>query len=894
MEENTQTYPYSQLSLEETLRQRWLQTFDTPFPSELGPWLKELIQQEVAHARMADCRLDDATLAKARDGRRLSLTRLDHVETEITETLFAQMKLRRFLTVNSELGKQQAHLYELNKRQAQLLTEQRELERYQAFEAVNGRFQRIVNLRKSIAFTRQQHVELSANVANTQRAADEAEKRTVIEKAKVKESEEALVSAALMLNESTRLRTDALVTNLRRDDMREQQAITRERLEMMEKAKDENSKLQEEAQRQLAQLMLKRQSLEVHSNLIEHAEGTMVRLKVLQDTIYLRDNLKQQLSEAIRNNNERNEQLRRLFSQSQEIEDSIQTLNEEVAAHRSSIAGQDSYNLQRRVTDFHGRHLMLKTAASLWRSIALGYNLLEEKRQQTAALRLKNEHLSRTIDEMEVDVRRLEKQLDEKTVQLTVAKTQNIIELREDLQEGTPCVLCGAVHHPWYGETVSEQNALIASLKLDCELMGKDLDRKRRELSLLKMDMATTNGQLDSERKHIEFIEKRQSEDTTEWQLFSQLDRSFAECSSSTNREARASMIQQLIDKNDVDMENAEKELNAFNFHMDAINNLSSRIQQRQQEANDLSVRLNEVNTACQVMAGQVERFTSRLNNVNQDFSRYYDALDKIISLPDWFPSWTSAPESLNLRIQEMAEQWKVLNIQIHNQESRLDALAINAEQLNKVIALLQADLQRIDLSLGKLTQHVEVTNNDLQQLEEGRDMMVFFTEKRDALTKQRDFSRKTQDAYVQTMVAHLSLQSQILNMEEITHYLERNLADERSELDMWMQHYNTSHPPVQMAELERLLANGKSWEEVRKNVKDLTEDYIATRARLDFLRADIIAMQSDGVTPIEGDGNKELESLRRQVEDLELKRKQVLQQLGHYEDMLLKHEKTC
>ena len=85
-----------------------------------------------------------------------------------------------------------------------------------------------------------------------------------------------------------------------------------------------------------------------------------------------------------------------------------------------------------------------------------------------------------------------------------------------------------------------------------------------------------------------------------------------------------------------------------------------------QQQADDLSVRLNEANTACQVMAGQVERLNQRLQQSTNAYRQRYDALEQAITLPEWFTQWKKAPESLKQHIQGLRDQWEATESRLH------------------------------------------------------------------------------------------------------------------------------------------------------------------------------------------------------------------------------------
>lgn len=836
--------------------------------------------------------LTPAQLERAREAKRLSEAKLVNIEDSIERLRTQQEWLRRYNEVEMALSQEKERLNSLNKQFTALTNEGQELERYELLEGVQGTFQRIQVLEEFIAQNKLTAEQTEKEAEQMQARWDEQLhlKQTMTEQSWAAEERLYHIMDKVVKGSHLDGAVEMLygeINALRQNEGR--LALQQKNLEaLIEEDEADIDMTSQELERQSAG----RQSMEMHEMMLENGDVVLLLLDRLQEIEANQQALMNARQEAVRRQEEENNMLGQIFSKYQEVNAQIDALNEEMKSHRATIQGQNSYAMQERAMSLKSRKQMLLSAQSLWNRISTGYNIIEEKTRSLNALRLKIEHTASSIQQMEAEMSRLERLCHEKEYTYLLSRSQNVIQLRSDLKEGTSCSVCGAIHHPYHSDTMLEQSKLIGEFKTDFELLDNERRNKKKILEELRLELADAKGRQQTEEANLASTRKRQSEDVREWHIFTSLDHSFQDCSATTNQEARQAMLRQLIENTTSAAEQAQKELDTLNYHQSCIYDISEKLQIQEQKKNELSLRLNEVNTGCQVMAGAVERIQQLAEQENRYYSSTYTQLERLITITDWLKEWKLSREGLKGRIQKLIATWQTVNHHIQVLKHELEQSKAKLETEKASHSLIKA---QIDALAGRR----EICDGLIGSFRKEQEELLGKRSANEMFQNEFDLLRKDRRAEEQEQLKCSTMQHDIdyirgraENYARTDKMLAEQCAAERNRLDHWIRSFNNQHTPVQYAEMEKILGQERDWNGLRERLQKAEKDMIVSQTRYDSLNSRLVALLAEGYRG-DVDTNGLQESLVVQRESMEGKKKDILIEIARQEILLEENEKA-
>ncbi len=795
-------------------------------------------------------RLQPEALAEEEERQRLLTAQSENMKSETQRMENQTLWFKRFDEATQLVADNEARYAAATKECMALRADEMLLERYDSLLSMQPLYQEIVMRRSDINKTKEQESANAEQLETARRQLDTLTQQLDVARERTADAEKHLELRRPAINRGHALTGEMTMAAEQLKTLETQLLAAQKKYETRQNDLAAKQETLVKVVKEIDQQKLHKQSLSVHRLMFEKFDLIKDKLAMLRS-----ETLRNAESHKKQTELQRRQATLRASSEKAEKEQHdnqarLNTLKSELLIHRQSNQGRDSAILQKRAADAKNRMQSLKHAASLWQHISEGYARISEKRATQKREEVEINQKRQLSLKQEIEVKAAEEAYARISTTYTLSQTQNIVNLRKQLKEGTACPVCGATHHPYHTETERELGELLTSLSKEYLHLQQDLEKKRSVLNTLRETIAADTARLEADKQALADLEKRQQADVDEWQTCAYLDSSFADCSATVNRDARRMMIELLIDNTGRTSEEAEKELEDYNFHQQHINRLNEDIAALDALMADNRTYLDNLNTECHIAAAAAEDLQRVINESDHSCSELYTDLDEMVTLSGWFSEWKNNPDGFRMRLTNLHSEWN----------STCTAL----DEAQRSEAFLREEVKNAEANLTEENRHVvqcrenrDATRESLHgKREELRRLFGESSPQKEtetlqlAIAQMREAEQKVLHECEAGTGSVRQLEGKRDNLLHTRLENQQQLQQKMQELDLFILRFNGSHSPVQFTELEKLFSDERNWKALREKLTELKENRMLAENRLEQARQALLAIQAEPIRP--------------------------------------------
>ncbi len=805
--------------------------------------------------------LDEAQKAEKEERKQL-LTATMKSCTESSERLQGQIGwIDRFTAAANLVTEREERFAQANKALMENRGKQLQLERYDSVQHMQKHYREIVFLQTDIENTKgEETVNADAIQKQTQKLNDLGQKLDVAHE-RTTDAEKRLEAAQPAINRGRELNGELTVAREQLKNHEQQLQATQESLDKRRADSQAKSQEQQALAEKIREMSLHMQSLAAHRSMFDRYDSIKDKLSHLQ-TETARNAEAHNKEQALQKRKaELNTQSEKAEKEKNDFQARLNTLRSELLIHQQANQGRDSARLQEAAADNRNRLSALERAAQLWQHISEGYVTISEKiaaqkREQTELAQMRQQ-----TDRLATETAATEEAYSRIATAYTLSQSENIVQLRKNLKEGTACPVCGATHHPYHTETERELGKLLTQLSKEHDDLQQDLQTKRDTLNSLREKLAATEARLEANSRALDDRRSRQDADVQEWASFAYLDNSFADCSSTVNRDARRMMIQLLTENTTTAAEQAEKELRTFNEHQDNINRLNEEISQLDARMADNSNYLNHIQSEKKTTISLLAELADTVKSSDKACSELYTDLDSLITLSGWFTTWRENADALRQRLSTMYDDWTRTTSSLDEAERAMSLRQEETKNAEQAVQEEERNLTQCREQLSRTREAISEKQEDLQRLLGGLSPEEKTEQMQQALATERKAEQALRTEYdaLQNDLRQLEGNRDTLQQKRMQN--QQKLSEAQQQLDVLILRYNGDHSPVHFEELHRIFTADTPWNDLRQQLNQLQQQYSLAENDLAQARKALQQLQADTARPVPSETKDEGET---------------------------------
>ena len=508
----------------------------------------------------------------------------------------------------------------------------------------------------------------------------------------------------------------------------------------------------------------------------------------------------------------------------QKLDDETKKLETQKAELEKILGGKELSQIQSEKENITSFITQLKSLIDIENEIEANKKEIEQIKIKLNLFEKENTKLLKSLENDKTQIDSLENQIQILNENISLTKTiQSLEEHRNNLKDGEPCPLCGALEHPYAVGNVpqpGEKEKQLAKLKQLFQDISKTVQQNEKKLTVLTSDQKNNLENKAKEEKALKENIKKQQEILSE---IKSINPEF----SIPDKENKVELLKDIWSEKQAKFNRINSLIRqAINIEKQIKNIRDKQIPQLQNDKEKAQKAKNEAVTSQKLINQQLEEkqksYNENQSKYNTDYTTFLNKLKKykaenINELKKHLEEWNDN----DMQIEELTEHISILdkNISLNKKELENNTKQHSDKQKEKQDiesekAKLAAERQKLfadksveaeESRLNEMIEEIEAAKN---KADKEKNVTITELEKIKAIVKEKEKALSTEQAKEITKKTIEELQTDINFIKEKTEELSEEIGAKNQRLKTNAENLKASESKLKEKEKQQEICN--------------------------------------------------------------------------------------
>ena len=446
------------------------------------------------------------------------------------------------------------------------------------------------------------------------------------------------------------------------------------------------------------------------------------------------------------------------------------------------------------------------------------YNAIKEKNELLQSQKNNKKEFDRNtvqLTETEQLLKTKKSERDASSKMLEKAKlvaAESVERLRNQLEQGEPCPVCGspthpyASHHPGLDLVLSELETDHAQIEADYTQQLTTYSRLNQANTQFRKAIAALEDGISQKEASIKGLEKKWSE----FQVYEK-------CKELPAQE-RADWLQELLQQQKRKQQRLQEQIQSYNQKKEQLETYKTNLAALEKQLNKTENQIKDSDRTLKSLQEQQTNDTREQKTASNKLDRVQEVLSSYLPYEQWFQNWQANPEAFVRRIREFALKWKSNNTKLEENTRKQNVWAEKLKGIQEQIRNIREEEQLKEQKLSGLQfqnkdladQRKSIFNGVPVQSVEAKLKEAINTSKL-TLEQQRKKAEKIQGDITRNTAQNEQLEKDLLSLSQQESELKKQLAE-------WIIDHNQQYgTQLTREELMPLFAFTQDWIEAER-----------------------------------------------------------------------------